>query len=73
MFNHKTLFLNFFLLKRYDVFPPLDPTLFLSPVSPSNSPYDKSTSVSHTVSESALTSVALRTQAEKTKNKNVRP
>ncbi|XP_019856639.1 PREDICTED: C-myc promoter-binding protein-like isoform X2 [Amphimedon queenslandica] len=55
----------------YDVFPPLDPTLFLSPVSPTNSPYDKSTSVSHTVSESAFTSVALRTQAEKTKNKNL--
>ena len=66
-----SLFVFMFDNNRYNVFPPLDPTLFLSPVSPTNSPYDKSPSVNRATSQSAISSVAIRTQAEKTKNKNV--
>lgn len=58
-------------LYSYQCFPPLDPTLFLSPISLSNSPYNKTLGLTRTTSQSVTSFVAIRTQAEKTKNKNV--
>ena len=55
-YYHLTCSLFVFIIdnNRYNVFPPLDPTLFLSPVSPTNSPYDKSPSVNRATSQSAI-------------------